>query len=115
MNDREFLMWIHERLEHVHKESSSVDYMHKLRAVIKATPPGQITPNNLTANSLAELQGGTMQTQVTTNKTISLHLTEYEANWLKERMQNHLGAGKEDQKDSEMRLLFFETLKGALE
>ena len=39
-------MWLHERLEHVHKESPLVDYMHKLRCVIAATPSAQETPNN---------------------------------------------------------------------
>lgn len=56
MNDREFLMWIHERLVLVHKESPLVDYMHKLRAIIKAIPPGQLTPNCGTSNSLAGLK-----------------------------------------------------------
>jgi len=56
MNDREFLMWIHERLEHVHKESPIVDYMHKLRAIIKAIPPDQRTPNCGTGSSLIDLK-----------------------------------------------------------
>lgn len=56
MKDREFLMWIHERLEHVHGESKLVDYMHKLRAVIKATDPGQNTPSTSTHNSLEALK-----------------------------------------------------------
>ena len=46
MKDRDFLIWIHERLEHVHKESPLVDYMHKLRAVISAIPPEQETPSD---------------------------------------------------------------------
>lgn len=45
MNDKEFLQWIHDRLEHVHKENPLVDYMWKLRAIIKATPKEQVTPN----------------------------------------------------------------------
>ena len=56
MNDREFLMWIHERLEHVHKENSLVDYMHKLRCIIRATPADQRTPNVNSHNSLEELK-----------------------------------------------------------
>lgn len=56
MKDREFLMWLHERLEHVHGEEPTVDYMHKLRAVIKATPTEQLTPNCGTGNSLDELR-----------------------------------------------------------
>lgn len=41
MNDRDFLIWIHERLEHVHKENPLMDYMHKLRAVILSIPENQ--------------------------------------------------------------------------
>lgn len=36
--DREVLIWLHERLEHVHKESGLLDYMHRLRHIIAATP-----------------------------------------------------------------------------
>lgn len=39
MNDREFLIWIHQRLVKVHGESELVDYMHRLRKIIEATPP----------------------------------------------------------------------------
>lgn len=56
MRDREFLMWLHARLTEIHGESPLVDYMHKLRAVIRATPADQYTPNNNTCNSLLELQ-----------------------------------------------------------
>lgn len=55
MKDREFLIWLHERLEFIHKESASYDYMHKLRAIIKNTPKDQRTPNMGTCNSLDEL------------------------------------------------------------
>jgi len=45
MKDKEFLTWIHDRLAFVHKENINYDYMHKLRAIIKATPQEQYTPN----------------------------------------------------------------------
>jgi len=45
MKDRDFLCWIHEKLEHDHGERRTVDYMHKLRSIIAATPPEQNTPN----------------------------------------------------------------------
>ena len=45
MSDAEFLQWIHDRLEFQHDENRNLDYMHKLRAIIKATPKEQITPN----------------------------------------------------------------------
>ncbi len=45
MNDKEFLQWIHDRLENVHGESAMIDYMHKLRAIINATDSEKLTPN----------------------------------------------------------------------
>lgn len=56
MNDRCFLMWLHERLEKVHGEDACYDYMHKLRAIIKATPEDRYTPNMGTGNGLNELK-----------------------------------------------------------
>lgn len=52
MKDRDFLIWLHARLTDVHNESPTCDYMHKLRAIIRATPEGQVTPNIATANNL---------------------------------------------------------------
>lgn len=54
MNDRDFLCWIHERLEHVHGESPLVDYMHRLRAII-ATQPLGFRSHHRGTNSLDEL------------------------------------------------------------
>jgi hypothetical protein len=56
MKDQEFLMWIHARLTEVHGESPLVDYMHKLRAIIEATPPDRYTPNVGHGNSLDDLR-----------------------------------------------------------
>lgn len=55
MKDRDFLSWIHERLEHVHGENPRIDYMHKLRCIIRATPENQETPNIDSKNSLEEM------------------------------------------------------------
>ncbi|CAL9965174.1 hypothetical protein VPHD479_0095 [Vibrio phage D479] len=55
MLDRDFLIWIHERLENVHGEHPQTDYMHKLRAIIKNTPADQLTPNMGSRNSLEEM------------------------------------------------------------
>lgn len=44
MKDKQFLIWLHERLVEEHGESPIVDYMHKLRAIINATDPEQDTP-----------------------------------------------------------------------
>lgn len=46
MSDREFLIWLHERIVHVLGESKFHDYMHKLRCIIADTPPDRITPND---------------------------------------------------------------------
>lgn len=56
MKDRDFLMWIHERLQHVHGESPLVDYMHKLRAIIATTPKNKETAAVNTCNNLEELK-----------------------------------------------------------
>lgn len=56
MKDRDYLMWLHERLELVHGESPFTDYMHKLRAIIAATPAKRETPNIGLSNGLAQLK-----------------------------------------------------------
>lgn len=43
MKDKNFLAWLHERLELVHNENPNVDYMHKLRAIIRTIPKDQET------------------------------------------------------------------------
>lgn len=66
MKDQEFLMWLHERLEHVHREPAQADYMHKLRAIIEATPEDKAkethmdeqTPATEAANGQSVLTGG---------------------------------------------------------
>ena len=45
MKDKEFLQWIYDRMHYVHGESEYVDYMLKLKCVIEATDPEQLTPN----------------------------------------------------------------------
>jgi len=56
-SDRGFLMWIHERLEHVHGESHLMDYMHKLRAIIAEMPADRKTVSvGQGKNSLEMLQ-----------------------------------------------------------
>lgn len=57
MKDRDFLKWIHVRLEHVYQENPLVDYMHKLRAIIATTDPDKETLNQGMSNSLAEVDG----------------------------------------------------------
>jgi len=55
MNDRDFLMWIHERLV-VHGENPHHDYMHKLRAIIMSYPADKTTPNTGPFNNLGDLK-----------------------------------------------------------
>jgi len=56
-SDRGFLMWIHERLEHVHGENHLMDYMHKLRAIIADLPADRKTVSvGQGKNSLEALQ-----------------------------------------------------------
>ena len=56
MRDRDFLMWIHARLTEAHGEDPCVDYMHKLRSVIRSTPEEQLSPNVYIDNNLADLE-----------------------------------------------------------
>lgn len=55
MKDKDFLIWLHERLTDVHGESTYADYMHKLRAIIRDTPDDRISKNCNTGNGLADL------------------------------------------------------------
>ena len=45
MKDRDFLIWLHERLHEVYGEDKGCDYMSKLRSIINATNPDTVTPN----------------------------------------------------------------------
>lgn len=49
-------MWIHERLELVHGEDRLVDYMHRLRSIIRAIPETLRTSNFSSCNSLEQLR-----------------------------------------------------------
>jgi hypothetical protein len=56
MKDKEFLIWLHERLVNVHKKKELLDYMHKLRCIILDYPEEKETPNDgRSKNSLKEL------------------------------------------------------------
>ena len=56
--DREVLMWLHERFVHVHKESELVDYLHRLRHIIAATPKDAIhrSTKNICMNGMDDLE-----------------------------------------------------------
>ena len=41
MKDREFLIWIHQRLNKVADDSEFVTHMHRLREIIHLIPKGQ--------------------------------------------------------------------------
>lgn len=55
MSDREFLIWLHARLTDVHGEWQLVDYMHRLRAIIAATPSDRSSPGTKGWNNLDDL------------------------------------------------------------
>ena len=43
MKDREFLLWLAERLVYVYRESPNVDFVLKLKAIAEATPKNRVT------------------------------------------------------------------------
>lgn len=45
MTDKQFLIWLHARLEHIHKENLNYDYMTKLLSIANVIPDDQVTPN----------------------------------------------------------------------
>ena len=45
MKDKEFLIWIHEKLVLL-GDDPLMDYMHKLRAIVTGIPDDQETPND---------------------------------------------------------------------
>lgn len=51
MKDKEFLLWIHNRLVEVHGENPYFDYMHKLRAIINNTDHEKFTPNFISTDT----------------------------------------------------------------
>ena len=55
-SDRNFLIWLHERLEHVHGENDLVGYMHRLRRII-ADMPADKKSVKFSHNSLDDLKG----------------------------------------------------------
>jgi len=55
MKDKEFLIWLHERLTKVHGEKNMVDYMHRFRAIIINTDPDKKAPPGPTGNRIEEI------------------------------------------------------------
>ena len=45
MRDKEFLLWLADRLEHVYGESPYVDFIGKLVSIANELPAEQRTPN----------------------------------------------------------------------
>ena len=41
MTDKSFLVWLKERLQHVHGENPNVDYMHRLQRIIDSIPESE--------------------------------------------------------------------------
>ncbi len=56
MTDRQFLCWIHERLQHTKGDSPLESFMHRLRRIIAVTPKDQETLTSIRSyNSLEVL------------------------------------------------------------
>jgi len=55
VKDREHLIWIHERLVKWHGEDPLIDFLHKLRAIIKNTPADKESPNIGTSSNIEQL------------------------------------------------------------
>lgn len=51
MNDKEFLMWVYERLVHVHGENPNSDYMHRFQRIIKSMEKESAIMENATAGN----------------------------------------------------------------
>lgn len=58
LDDKEFLQWIFERLNLVHKENENFDYMHRLKAIIELMPEGRCSKANgcITKNAYIDLK-----------------------------------------------------------
>lgn len=56
MRDRDFLMWLHNRLVNIHKDSEHADHMYKLREIIAHIPADQATPNMCSFTSIDSLR-----------------------------------------------------------
>jgi len=54
--DQEFLMWIHERLEHHYGDSRLTSHMHRLRQIIWNQGLTKVSTRNYSSNSLEKLQ-----------------------------------------------------------
>jgi len=55
MKDKDFLIWLYQRLVYVHSENPLMDYMYKLRAIIQAIPSEQETPNVSLLNNIKDI------------------------------------------------------------
>ena len=55
MKDRDFLIWIHERLVRW-GDNPHIDFLHKLRCIIAETPEEKETPNTSRWNSIDALK-----------------------------------------------------------
>ena len=55
MDDRDFLIWLHERVVNLHVDNDCEDFKHKLRNIIANIPTGQKAPAVVT-NSMADLK-----------------------------------------------------------
>ncbi len=57
MKDRQFLIWLRDRLVNVYQEPSEVDFVGKLESIIMTIPPEQCTPNTGAILERSDLTG----------------------------------------------------------
>lgn len=57
-NDRNFLLWIRDRLTRVHGDNPDVDFIWKLEAIAMALPEGQRTPNAIADHPVSPWRDG---------------------------------------------------------
>jgi len=52
MKDKLFLIWLHQRLLHKHREKENYDFMCKLRAIIHECPEDKVSTAPIIPNEL---------------------------------------------------------------
>lgn len=79
MKDKEFLCWIHERFEHVYKESPLVDFLRRLRDIIETTPESKDSFGKANyTNSLEEIKKKSPRIYMTNNYLKSCEVCKFQ-------------------------------------
>lgn len=54
MTDKQFLVWLHNRIINVYEEETNMDFMYKFRGIITDYPKDKVTTNTTTNKSFQE-------------------------------------------------------------